>query len=137
MLNKGKSLITIESLSLVRVYIAVIKYWENQLREERVDLSLQSHMMAYHPKESGQELKAVAWRQELKERPRKTMLTVSFPWLAQLLSYTLQEHMPRCGTTQSWKHPPTSIIYQENVLQAWLQASLTEAFSQFRYLPLR
>lgn len=39
--------------------------------------------------------------------------------------------------TQGWYHPTwagTFYIYQENVLQSWLQASLLEACSQLRFL---
>lgn len=38
-----------------------------------------------------------------------------FSWLSQLLSYTLQDNLPRDSTTYSGLDPSTSIINQENV----------------------
>jgi hypothetical protein len=55
-------------------------------------------------------------------------------WLLSLLSYRTQDHQPRDGTTHSEQDLPTSIINQENALQAFSQANLREAFSPLKLL---
>lgn len=46
-----------------------------------------------------------------------------------------QDHLPRSGTTHSKVGPPTPIISQENVPQAFPETSLVGALSQLKFLP--
>lgn len=74
------------------------------------------------------------------------MLTGCCLWLAQLLLYTLQDHLSRAGTSHKGCFLPhqssvrrmyhrlahKSIINQENVPQACSQINLVGTFSQLR-----
>ena len=51
-------------------------------------------------------------------------------WFTQPAFLYNPEHLPRNGTAHSGLCPPTSIINQENILQACLQANLMEAIPQ-------
>lgn len=54
-----------------------------------------------------------------------------------LLSYILQDHLPRGGPTHSGLGLSTSIINQENVPQSCPQAGLIEAIPHLKVLLLR
>lgn len=66
-----------------------------------------------------------------RQRPWKTgllLLLVHFTFLYG------EDHPPSGGTIHSGLESPVSFINQENVLQAFLQAKMTEDFSQLRLL---
>ena len=71
------------------------------------------------------ELSAWTWRQELKQRLRKNVVTywfISYGLLG-LLLYITQDNLPREeGTAQNELGPPVLPINQENTLQTYLQA---------------
>ena len=63
--------------------------------------SLHVHIVAYHQRKSGLELKQVR-KQELMPRPRgDATYWLASPGLLSLLSYRTQEYQPRDGTTHS------------------------------------
>lgn len=63
---------------------------------------------------SRQELKAGIFRQVLKPKPKGNAAHWFAPdRLLNLLSYSTQDHLLSCGTSQSWLEPPTWIIVQE------------------------
>lgn len=82
---------------------------------------------------SGQEFKAGTWEQELKRKSWKNTAS----WLAlhglPNLSYITQDHLSGGGTVCSELCPPSSVINQENALQAYLQAHLMETLSPLRF----
>lgn len=49
------------------------------------------------------------------------------PALLSLRSYTIQDHLSRCGTSHSGLGPPSSLTNQENAAQICLQANWKEA----------
>lgn len=54
-----------------------------------------------------------------------------------IVPHGLLSLLPTGPLTQEWHHPTwagTFYIYQENVLQSWLQANVLEACSQLRFL---
>ena len=70
-------------------------------------------------------------RQENKQTPMSAAHCLALHGLLTLLSYRTQNH--RGGIVHSDLGPPTSIINQGNGPQAWRQANLVGAFSQFRF----
>lgn len=55
------------------------------------------------------------------------------PWRLLWLPYTIQDSLPRGGTTQSGLVPPTSTVNQENALVAMTTDSLLEAILRLRF----
>jgi hypothetical protein len=54
--------------------------------------------------------------------------------LLSLLSYRTQDHLPRGDTAHSELCPPISIVQQENISQAHLQANLKKSSSFIEFL---
>lgn len=74
-----------------------------------------SQVKIHQWEKSRQELKAGIFRQVLKPKPRGNAAHWFAPdRLLNLLSYSTQDHLLSCGTSQSWLEPPTWIIVQEN-----------------------
>lgn len=97
--------------------------------EEKGFLSLTSR------REVRAETQGGAWRQEVKQRPRGTVLCwFAVRGLLSLLSYPSQDHLPRGGTVHSGLSPPIPIINQENDTQACLQGNPMRRFLNWVFL---
>lgn len=81
-------------------------------------------------REAKARLQAGTWRQEQRGNQRGLLLTNSLG----LLSYTIQDHLPRSSTDHGALSLLTSIIHQENASHACLQASVMEVTLQLRFL---
>lgn len=69
-----------------------------------------------------------------KQSPRGAcLLTCSRP-IVSYLSYRIQYHLPRGGTTYSELDPSTSVINQENASQTSLQAITCSHFLNYHFL---
>jgi hypothetical protein len=66
-------------------------------------------VVIHHEGQSGQESKAGTWRRELKQKPWRSAVCRSHHSLLSLLSYTLQNHLPRGGITYNALGLPVSI----------------------------
>ena len=74
------------------------------------------HTIVHHWKKSGQELlnRAKNWRQELMQRPwRGAAYWLAPHGLVSLISYKIQDHQPRDGTTHNGLSSTTSITNKE------------------------
>lgn len=58
------------------------------------------------------------------------------PWFVQFASYETWDYTPKDGIDHGGLDPTTSMVNQENVPWAFLQADLMETFSQLRVLLL-
>lgn len=78
------------------------------------------------------EAQAGTWHQELKQTPwRNTASCLAPPGLLRLLSYALQDQLPRGCTTHNILGPPSSIISEKKCPTGLPQADLVGASSQF------
>jgi hypothetical protein len=81
---------------------------KKQLGEEKLYFILD--LIIHNLGKSGQELKAVTWRQEVMLRSWRSATYGSAPYsLLILLSYNTQDHLPRNAATNNELGPPTSI----------------------------
>lgn len=93
---------------LVGIFVAVMKHsWKTTWEEMNLFL-----IREYSP--LLMEVRAGTWRQELKQRPWKSVTYwIAFYDLLIYLFYTSQAHMPKYGTASSGLRPPTSTISQK------------------------
>ena len=105
--------------------VAMVKHDQKQLRQERVYLAYICWITVYLGNlEAGADAEAM----------EGCCLLAYSPWLAQPLSYTNQDHLPRSRLTHNELDCLRSIINQENAPQTCLQANLRKVFSLLRFL---
>ena len=105
----------------------MIKHHEQkQLGEERVYLvSTSRSLFIIRNHQDRNSNRAGTWRQELMQRPwRDTAYWLSHHSLLSLLSYRIQGHLPRNGTTHIGQDPPPSITNYENSPQPYLMGGI-------------
>ena len=80
---------------------------------------LHLHIAVHHQRKSGQKRnRAGTWRKELMQRPwRDVAYWIAPHGLLSLLSYRIQDHQPRNGTTYNGLGPPLLITNREDTIQ--------------------
>jgi hypothetical protein len=99
---------------------------KKQVGEERVYSAYTSILLFITKGSQGWNLsRPGTWRQELMQRPwRDTAYWLSHHSLLSLLSYRIQGHLPRNGTTHIGQDPPPSITNYENSPQPYLMGGI-------------
>lgn len=91
---------------------------QNNIRKKRIYLAEipMAQWIIYHDK-PGQELKAIIYRQEMKQRTwKRATCWLTFCGLLGLISYATQDHLPKGGPSPNDLGSFTSIIIQKNLL---------------------